>query len=130
MLRWSGGQVVRWSSGQLIMCSGGQVVRWYIVARFERGAHGDEDNFDGAGGEEEVGGGPCVPLGRKNIIILLECRFDREKLQRKVQRIPGVVAHAFFPEFGGDAHFDDEELWTIDKYTVRGGGHHCLFSVY
>ena len=30
----------------------------------------------------------------------------------------GVVAHAFFPEFGGDAHFDDQELWTINKYTV------------
>ena len=30
----------------------------------------------------------------------------------------GVVAHAFFPEVGGDAHFDDQELWTINKYTV------------
>ena len=28
------------------------------------------------------------------------------------------MAHAFFPEFGGDAHFDDQELWTINKYTV------------
>jgi len=49
-----------------------------IEIRFETGAHGDEDNFDGPG---------------------------------------GVVAHAFFPEFGGDAHFDDQELWTINKYT-------------
>ena len=24
----------------------------------------------------------------------------------------GTLAHAFFPQFGGDAHFDDEEKWT------------------
>jgi len=29
----------------------------------------------------------------------------------------GVVAHAFFPEFGGDAHFDNGENWTINKYS-------------
>ena len=31
---------------------------------------------------------------------------------------PGVVAHAFFPEFGGDAHFDNGEDWTVNKYSV------------
>ena len=30
----------------------------------------------------------------------------------------GMVAHAFFPEFGGDAHFDNKEMWTVNKYTV------------
>ncbi|KAL1437884.1 hypothetical protein MTO96_048572 [Rhipicephalus appendiculatus] len=29
----------------------------------------------------------------------------------------GTLAHAFFPRYGGDAHFDDEEKWTIDEYT-------------
>lgn len=24
-----------------------------------------------------------------------------------------TLAHAFFPQWGGDAHFDDEEIWTI-----------------
>ena len=28
------------------------------------------------------------------------------------------MAHAFFPEFGGDAHFDNGENWTVDKYSV------------
>ena len=36
--------------------------------------------------------------------------------------LTGVVAHAFFPEFGGDAHFDDKEYWTVNKYTVGRNG--------
>lgn len=30
----------------------------------------------------------------------------------------GTLAHAFFPVFGGDAHFDDDEDWTVN--TFRG----------
>lgn len=25
----------------------------------------------------------------------------------------GVLAHAFFPERGGDMHFDDNERWVV-----------------
>lgn len=31
---------------------------------------------------------------------------------------PGnTLAHAYFPQYGGDAHFDDEEYWTYDSYS-------------
>ena len=29
----------------------------------------------------------------------------------------GTLAHAFFPEFGGQVHFDDDETFTIDSIT-------------
>ena len=45
----------------------------HIEIRFEKGRHGDEDDFDGRG---------------------------------------GTLAHAFFPIYGGDVHFDDDERWT------------------
>nr|XP_018911716.1 PREDICTED: matrix metalloproteinase-14 isoform X2 [Bemisia tabaci] len=28
----------------------------------------------------------------------------------------GTLAHAFFPVYGGDAHFDDSEKWTVNSY--------------
>ena len=30
----------------------------------------------------------------------------------------GALAHAFFPVYGGDVHFDDDETWTLE--TTRG----------
>lgn len=29
----------------------------------------------------------------------------------------GTLAHAYFPVYGGDAHFDASERWTIDSYS-------------
>lgn len=28
----------------------------------------------------------------------------------------GTLAHAFFPVYGGDAHFDDSEKWSIGSF--------------
>ena len=28
----------------------------------------------------------------------------------------GTLAHAYFPQFGGDVHVDDTEYWTIGEY--------------
>ena len=28
----------------------------------------------------------------------------------------GTLAHAYFPQFGGDIHVDDTEFWSIDSY--------------
>ena len=29
----------------------------------------------------------------------------------------GTLAHAFFPQYGGDVHLDDSEYWTIGTFT-------------
>ena len=70
-----------------------------IEIRFENYYHGDEDSFDGPG-------------GREIIIIQISTQLTTHCV------IAGVVAHAFFPEFGGDAHFDNGEDWTVNKYSV------------
>ena len=28
----------------------------------------------------------------------------------------GTLAHAYYPQYGGDAHFDDTEYWTINSF--------------
>ena len=63
----------------------------HIEIRFERGKHGDDAPFDGAGGQR---------------------------------------AHAFFPGYGGDAHFDDDENWTLDQTASEDGSRLLLVATH
>lgn len=38
-----------------------------------------------------------------------------------------TLAHAYFPRYGGDAHFDDDEKWTIN--IARGKDFYRLYIV-
>ena len=31
----------------------------------------------------------------------------------------GTLAHAYYPIYGGDAHFDSTEAWTINKFRGK-----------
>jgi len=63
----------------------------HIEIKFDRGNHGDDAPFDGAGGQR---------------------------------------AHAFFPGYGGDAHFDDDENWTLDQTNSNDGSRLLLVATH
>ena len=50
--------------------------------------------------------------------INIEIRFEKEEHGDgdPFDGRGGTLAHAYFPIYGGDAHFDDSEQWTIDSY--------------
>lgn len=52
--------------------------------------------------------------------VHIEIRFERRSHgdDDPFDGLGGTLAHAFFPVYGGDVHFDDDEDWTVE--TPRG----------
>ena len=42
----------------------------------------------------------------------------------------GQRAHAFFPGYGGDAHFDDDENWTLEQTNSKDGSRLLLVATH
>ena len=80
----------------------------HIVIEFSAGNHGDDDPFDGR--------------GERNLIqtVNYHLEFVKCKLQKlenlTIPSLGGTLAHAFFPVFGGDVHFDRDERWTVKSF--------------
>ena len=49
----------------------------------------------------------------------IEIRFERYSHGdgNSIDGPGGVLAHAFYPRFGGDAHFDDSENWSVTPFV-------------
>ena len=55
---------------------------------------------------------------KKSGSVHIEIRFERyEHGDGDAFDGPGgTLAHAYFPQYGGDVHVDDTEFWTIDSF--------------
>jgi matrix metalloproteinase-14 (membrane-inserted) len=52
--------------------------------------------------------------GRVHLDIRFEKRYHGDK--DSFYGNGGILAHAFFPRYGGDVHFDDDEDWTVNSF--------------
>ena len=41
----------------------------------------------------------------------------------------GTLAHAYFPQYGGDVHIDDSENWTVRSFQVLLKADHLPYNV-
>jgi len=57
-------------------------------------------------------------LRKRTGSVHIEIRFERKEHGDgdPFDGPGGTLAHAFFPIYGGDAHFDDQEYWTAESY--------------
>ncbi|CAL4067849.1 unnamed protein product [Meganyctiphanes norvegica] len=67
---------------------------------------------------EEVTDLTFSPATSSSAKVHIEIRFEKGEHGDgdPFDGIGGTLAHAYFPIYGGDAHFDDSEKWTIDSY--------------
>merc|ERR1719266_2414819 len=61
---------------------------------------------------------PTTTRLKKSGSVHIEIRFERyEHGDGDAFDGPGgTLAHAYFPQYGGDVHVDDTEFWTIDSF--------------
>ena len=53
--------------------------------------------------------------------VHIEIRFDRYEHGDgdPFDGPGGTLAHAYFPQFGGDMHIDDSEHWSVQSFKVQ-----------
>ena len=53
--------------------------------------------------------------------VHIEIRFDRYEHGDgdPFDGPGGTLAHAYFPQFGGDMHIDDSEHWSVQSFKVH-----------
>lgn len=55
----------------------------------------------------------CDKVVRQNAVISKQST----RIQITKEILGQILAHAFFPRFGGEIHFDDDEWWSPVKYS-------------
>ena len=69
---------------------------------------------------------------KKSGKVHIDIRFEKGEHgdDAKFDGPGGFRAHAYFPGYGGDAHFDDDEKWTLGQTTSKNGSRLLLVATH